>query len=698
MRQIIKNEGWKTLGEKVTDKGRILLFSQLPGGFRTMTDVGDWLSKNTNYDMFSFDVFDTLLRRKVDPPGVINYLVAKHISELLRKVVISISTEQIMIQQRRVENELSKQSILNRKEATYHFEDIISQTLKELGTGGVINVNEITNYAIDLEITAVELMPSVESTLKFLHNRNKKIIGVSETYLTAAQVARILETKNILTYFDKIYTSSDIGLSKTGGHLYQHILDKEGPRIIHIGDNYWLDVFEPGKLGMKSLWFHSPLESKRKKRIRKLKRNHKHLDYVNNLIFRQDESHAISYKLGYQIFGPALTLYVQAVIEQIKNQDFESLYFVARDGYILRKIFSILSESIYKDEIFPPSYYMCISRPITKLASLSDLDIDELLSTVLSSCQKNTTVSDAMGMYALEPNEHAATCQSIGLDPDSPILAANNATKITTLFHHPAFLSSLQTQSRSSKAMLFRYLKGINYFSNQKIAYIDIAGGGNTRKALELMYGKEAMPQTYGFYFDLQNRGINQEDNRLRGLVSEWNSESMIESKLYGTFAYLVELLTHPNHGITIGYEEVGPSRIRPKFKRTLMETQFALRLPIIRGILDYAREYADCYPLHYSNFEELLRQEKSTIKRWIAYPDKNYIPLLTNFIAAYDWEIENDSKIINPVSPGDIFKPQYLRSKLFTSIWPQANLRLVPIPGLIWLFNAFSLIGYLGK
>ena len=53
------------------------------------------------------------------------------------------------------------------------------------------------------------------------------------------------------------------------------------------------------------------------------------------------------YYWGKNTIGPILTLYIHLFITEIQKEEIERFYFVARDGFILQKIFNILSDKIY---------------------------------------------------------------------------------------------------------------------------------------------------------------------------------------------------------------------------------------------------------------------------------------------------------------------------------------------------------------
>lgn len=74
-------EGWRSVLDIIVPDCLPSVRSHLLFGFDSMQDVLRWIFKHKHYDVYSFDIFDTLLRRRIDPPESIKCLVSEHISE-----------------------------------------------------------------------------------------------------------------------------------------------------------------------------------------------------------------------------------------------------------------------------------------------------------------------------------------------------------------------------------------------------------------------------------------------------------------------------------------------------------------------------------------------------------------------------------------------------------------------------------------
>ncbi|MEE8470892.1 MAG: HAD-IA family hydrolase, partial [Dehalococcoidia bacterium] len=335
------------------------------------------LSHSSDYQVYSFDVFDTLLRRRIEPPELTKALVSEHLSALLARHGMIVHSEEILQRRNDAERLLQQQAMANGKDATSCLDDIMAETIRAIKADLILSSDEIVSYEIDLEKKAAEPMPGASEVLAHLASLGKRIICVSETYLSLPQMESLLEHHNLLQHIDRLYLSSDTGRSKMTKGLFQHVVENEGNKIVHIGDNYLLDNSAPRSLGIKTMWFHSRGEELRKSKLRRLLNGGNKMDYVNAVVGSADRDKSALYSLGYEVLGPAMAVFVHSVAEQATEDGVDTIFFVARDGYVMKKVYELLLRNIHADGSFPTGKYMCLSRFPVRLASLHGLDCEE---------------------------------------------------------------------------------------------------------------------------------------------------------------------------------------------------------------------------------------------------------------------------------------------------------------------------------
>ena len=76
-------------------------------------------------------------------------------------------------------------------------------------------------------------------------------------YLPLEIITSIL-VNNQINGYEKIYLSSEMGMTKHAGTLYNYVLTEnniKASQILHIGDNKNSDILQARKKGIKTLYF-----------------------------------------------------------------------------------------------------------------------------------------------------------------------------------------------------------------------------------------------------------------------------------------------------------------------------------------------------------------------------------------------------------------------------------------------------------
>jgi HAD superfamily hydrolase (TIGR01549 family) len=218
------------------------------GGFEKLKK--DILSPDV--ECVSFDVFDTLLLRPLYTP--------KDLFRFLDGDFIRITGDKFAsFHDARVSCE--GQARLNCPTR----QDIAIEGIYE-ALGERYNLSEAdTNFLLERELS-LELefsapRGSILEIFELARFAGKKIIIISDMYLPGGFIAKLLE-KNGYAGYDKLYVSSDTGLSKSTGDLYKYAVKDAGldpNRVLHIGDNWQSDVVRAKDAGFGTCFVPSPM-------------------------------------------------------------------------------------------------------------------------------------------------------------------------------------------------------------------------------------------------------------------------------------------------------------------------------------------------------------------------------------------------------------------------------------------------------
>jgi predicted HAD superfamily hydrolase len=121
-------------------------------------------------------------------------------------------------------------------------------------------VDRLLEIEINYETANLRTNPAIDSFLKHPKIIDKKIIFVSDMYLSGEQIQLLVKKYYPKIDLFKTYSSADIGLTKSSALLYERIIHDLGinrKAILHFGDNFHADVYQAKKSGLQAI--HLPI-------------------------------------------------------------------------------------------------------------------------------------------------------------------------------------------------------------------------------------------------------------------------------------------------------------------------------------------------------------------------------------------------------------------------------------------------------
>jgi HAD superfamily hydrolase (TIGR01549 family) len=199
------------------------------------------------FDVISFDVFDTLISRKVTNPTDIFDLIEK-------------KTGKRGFAKKRIMAEMCARGRISKGIEDVSIDDIYNEFKNR--DFGSLKRNEI-----DEELESCYKNPNGYKLYSLARKKNKMIIAVSDMYLPSYIISKILLNAS---YPDirRLFVSNEHRKTKSTGHLFSLVLEElniDSNKIMHIGDNYRSDVLGAGKAGILGL--HFPANNAQDKRL-----------------------------------------------------------------------------------------------------------------------------------------------------------------------------------------------------------------------------------------------------------------------------------------------------------------------------------------------------------------------------------------------------------------------------------------------
>ncbi|MGI9393977.1 MAG: HAD-IA family hydrolase, partial [Boseongicola sp.] len=304
--------------------------------------------------VITFDIFDTLLHRLTRAPVDVFEMVRLRAFEDQR----SLFHHELFdgFTETRVRAEASARQRRFDKfgsEGEITFDEIYRQWIEDTGAP-----QEIADWVKELELDSEKrvFFPSAEGLELYRMARASgcKIAFLSDMYLPSDWLkARLVDLEYVDAERFPVYVSGELRLSKHMGTIFEHVAKTQNWPLdatwLHVGDNAHSDVKQAKAAGLSAhhaSWAHvvNTLTCRRPE----LQSNFVY-SLVEALDLPQSQSrlpNAPLERIAYKIWGPMLFGFVCWLITNFKEQRPDRVLFVARDGWLLMRLFDICRDIV----------------------------------------------------------------------------------------------------------------------------------------------------------------------------------------------------------------------------------------------------------------------------------------------------------------------------------------------------------------
>ncbi|WP_448913407.1 HAD family hydrolase [Gemella sp.] len=442
----------------------------------TLDDMGVHYYENiikriSKKEYVSFDIFDTLIKRDVKKPTDV-FSIIEHNYKIYD------------FYKRRIEAEK-----IARKGKVDTTIDEIYDIYNELYLNNINEAEKIKNIEKQVEYELCVQNKLLKKVYDFCIENNKKVYLISDMYLSSEILKEILE-KNGYSKYEKLYVSCEYNKTKANGELYKYIIQELGvdtSKLIHIGNDIKTDYIMALKNNISAVKVKT-----------KTYTGNSLLDvFLSN---HKSNSSNFYYDFGYSNFGPLLYGFCLWLKENVKKNNIDNIYFLARDGYIIKKAYEMIFVEL--DNI----YYLEASRRSLRVPYLSQKNsIDEMLEELPLPRQTNMIqIFDALGLeldiYSAKIKENGYSIERFYLR--EKVLKEEGFKNLISSIKDDIIANSI-----SENEALKNYLKKNNF--SRKNAIVDIGWGGSMQKYLRNIF--DTLPgyedkELVGFYFGLTEK------------------------------------------------------------------------------------------------------------------------------------------------------------------------------------------------
>lgn len=662
-------------------------------------------TRHPEVEVVSFDIFDTLLARIIEPPEAIHETLS---AMLAMDVFPSMSPAQILEARKRVEQDLREQASRKGLDHECHYIDLIEAWVKELHAGpDEALIRRIREVELSLEVNALYVKEGVIPLLEHLLASGKRIIAVSDMYLGPNEIAFLLEKKGLHSLFERVYVSSQFAVCKYSGRLFQRILDEFGLRpgqVVHIGDNPVSDHSAPLKLGIHAVHLHEPRELKRRKRLEKLKDfSTGHPFFRGRFLLLAAEQRLPSpagedfyYMYGLGCLAPIFAAYIIGLVQRLKESSPEIVFALARDGYLLMRLYRHYKEimgPVLSADGLPPVKYVCITR-MTAAAAAAYRGLDHRMAVLALYNPKQKGLSSILKAYGLPVEPFVEPANAHGFTEMEEPLADWNDPRLLGFLNDNKVQALVRGLARPKYDTLLAYLRQIGFFSAKKIHWIDV--GWNA--TIQYFLGK-----TFGD-MDEYPHAVTSLMCFFNGIPYEFHKRDVVEGILYDrrrqvpmeyTFPFFEELFeesARAAHATTIGYRRNGAGKLIPVFKpkdspdraREMLCNGMVRQMQ--KGIEDGAKAIFMAHSVTGLGLSDILPYVLFGAERLIAYPKREEIKHLSRLVHTEDWGHDNVLEVNPGGYKGRLLRRFSLKDAIASSNWHYSVIKkLLGVPGVWW-------------
>lgn len=323
------------------------------------------LKQIDEHEAISFDVFDTLVMRKVLEPVDVFDIVEYKLSEK------NIKSDDFKKKRRTSEIEIPNANI-------YAIYDRLALVYSWTEQEKVIALQE----EIESEKAVLVCRKKVVEALKYAVAKGKKVTLISDMYLPEKELREILTSLGIEGY-EGLYVSCDYGKGKGNGlfEIYKKNVPTEN--YLHIGDNHEADFVAAQQSGIDAFEIFSALDMLRASNL-------------NYILIEAEENRFFLGKILASIFNdpfalyetygvvqlseismatctfwlPCVLKYLNTLSTVVQKGDYKGILFSARDGYYMKQLY----EKYYSEEVSKETdlVYFMTSRLLALKATVEE--------------------------------------------------------------------------------------------------------------------------------------------------------------------------------------------------------------------------------------------------------------------------------------------------------------------------------------
>lgn len=425
----------------------------------------------------SFDIFDTLVVRKVAAPRD----VFLHLATPAPFSQWGVDSVTLALLRQEAENVAREAAVNTRGSAEVLLHEIHLALAARLGRPES-DVPAMARAEQLVELALCVAHPHLRSLFDRARADGKAIWCVSDTYHGADFLRELLGSCGFGLDGVTVVSSADRRMSKGEGKLLSAVAAEAKfahQEVLHIGDHPQSDFAIPADRGFLAV-LHPWAASRHEDAISTAPGDAIALGLSQIGSRTVKPAFPFWWRFGYAVAGPLLSGFAQWLHGKFVADGIDRAYFLLRDGEIILDVYRALLGS----QSGPETSLLESSRRAFLLPALASNR--QSITQQLMACENARPAREFIERFGLRSADFRGIFRTVGLQIDEVVRPNDSVTmrKIFTLFQHPEILKAMLARSTVERGLLMQYLKQERVLDPGRVALVDIGWNGTIQKAL----------------------------------------------------------------------------------------------------------------------------------------------------------------------------------------------------------------------
>lgn len=614
-------------------------------------------------EIIAFDVFDTLIYRQVSPMQVCRMWAER----MIDCYELPFSVDQLLTIRSNIGRMLKLRQVASGNDKEYLYDDFAKMLRKRIKLDCIDEADFVKN-SLEIELQVEKEVTYISNDIRELFysaKALKKVICISDFYIPQKQLCKLLALHGIVP--DVIYVSTDIGLQKRSGKLYDWVLKKEkcpAEKLLMIGDNEQSDYKVPKQKCISAIHLENEAQH------RKYRKFEEDIDNMRESFKKELKRNTIIHSdKPFSSVAFLMVIFIKRLYVALKKDGCKEVLFMSREGEFFKKLFDVYQERYLLPGDRIKTHYFYVSRRATLIPAVQEIS-PEYFEEIFKN-YKNISVKAFLRNLGLENNTEIRKEFNDLLQDEEEIEDFPESEQYKRILSSTVFQRVCKKVATEQRTLFIKYLDDMNIdYRKSGLYLVDIGYSGTSQNNIFRIFNEKI--NIHGYYMICYDDRPERNEfalNTKKGIVFDVKNNEKRNAFTYNSA--VIEMLLLASHCGVDGYK-LDENCVMPVFHNNNQEIQCYERIishvqanilqkftrlmnGIEKGMLD-ENSYYNIFLKRYTQF--IFNPRKEEMDMFIT------IPFVDNFAIYRTYETSFDVKKYGWFSMKGILKLIQTRGK----------------------------------